>query len=534
MKLPHILSAALLLTLSATSLHAQQPSSSQQEMERAIMQVYNEEIAQNPAAYEALYRRAAMYYNDGLYMRALQDVDNAIRYLPSEHTELRVAALSLRANIQLMQQQYAKALDDLVIANQLHPDDYILTYQLANAQYECGKYADAKLSYQRLRRLNPRSVEGLVGLSRVAIRENNLGLANDYIDQAVEIAPNNADTYLRRASVRRQLGNNAGAAQDYISALSLGDTSNSVDGLVRLADADYPATISAISEAVAQAPGIGLFYYLRGVIAMNHYHYRDALSDLSTLVDRQLYDYPGVYDAMAACEYALGQYEAALADASKALGAESSAATAPYMVTRARILLALGRGDEALEDAGRAHGLLPEDNDALVTMARATAATGDDAGASDLLGEAIFNNADIAANYLYRAHLLVRLNDRQGARNLYQRLADLTAADDIKDDARMLRGFALAGLGDTDGARAWADTVNAADDPHGDRHYTVACLYAALGDTDAALKALTVALDAGYADYDSLMRADDAPVTLAPLRGDARFTELINSYSSLF
>lgn len=524
MRLRHLLTAAIVglsLVCQAQSL------TTDDEMKRAIMGVYNEEIKKNPTNYEALYRRAAQFYGDGAYMRAMQDVDNALKYAPSDATDIRVAALSLRANILLMQEKYATALDDLNIACDLMPNDYILTYQRANVEFELGDYAAAKADYNRLRRLNNRSVESLVGLARIAVQEHNLGLANDYIDQAIELAPNDADSYIRRASVRRMLNNNTGAAEDYMSALALGQTARAVKGIVELSDIDYPAAITTLSNAMQQAPEVGIYGYLRGVIELNHYHYKDAVRDFGNIIERGLYDYAGVYDALARCQFALGQYETALDNASRATA--SSPDTPEYHFTRAQALNALGRTTDALHELA----IAPDDDNSKLLKADICIAGNDDITASATLADIIFTSPDCPEAYITRAWLLnERLSDRQGSKDLLSRALDLSNQDDA--DPKSLRGFALMNLGRKKEAREWAERIVASADPHGRADYIAACLYAQLGDNDAAIGRAEAALKKGYADYDAWTRDSRPVLSITPLRSDPRFNALMASHVSLF
>ncbi len=523
MRLRFFLSVAII----SIALAGRAQTSTNDEMARAIMGVYNQEIKEDPTNYEALYRRAAQFYAEGSYIRALQDVDNALKYAPSDAVDIRVASYSLRANILMMQQKYAAALDDLNIACSLMHDDYILTYQKANVEFELGNYAAAKADYNRLRRLNNRSVESLVGLARVAVQENNLGLANDYIDQALELAPNDGDSYLRRASVRRLLKNNTGAAEDYMSALALGQTARAIQGIVELSDIDYPAVITTLSDAMQQAPEVGIYCYLRGVTALNHYHYNDALRDFNTIIDRGLINDAAVYDALARCQLALGQYQQALDNSTMATS--SSPSTPEYHATRAKVLYAMGRSDESLRELQKA----PEDSDSKLLKADICIAANDDITASTTLADIIFSTPELAQAYITRAWLLSnRLNDRQGARDLLTRVLDMSSADD--NDPESLRGFALMNAGRRDEARKWAERIATNADPHGRADYVAACLYAQLGDNDAAIERVEAAMKKGYADYDAWTR-DSRPVfSIAPLRSDSRFTDLLSKYASLF
>ena len=109
--------------------------------------------------------------------------------MPSTELDLRIQALLLRASIYNVTDRPEQALTDLTQATSLSPDTYAIVYQKANTELELGDYTEAKADYIRLQRLNSRSTEALIGLARIAVKENNLGLANDYINQAVAIDP---------------------------------------------------------------------------------------------------------------------------------------------------------------------------------------------------------------------------------------------------------------------------------------------------------------------------------------------------------
>ena len=52
------------------------------------------------------------------------------------------------------------------------------------------------------------------------MKENNLGIANEMLASAVNLDPNNAEIYVRRASVRKLMGDHNGAVDDLILAIS--------------------------------------------------------------------------------------------------------------------------------------------------------------------------------------------------------------------------------------------------------------------------------------------------------------------------
>ena len=71
-----------------------------------MMKVYDQTIENNPRDYDTLFKRASEYYKHDAYNEALQDVNNALRYMPSDDHALRYQALMLRANIYDMSHRY--------------------------------------------------------------------------------------------------------------------------------------------------------------------------------------------------------------------------------------------------------------------------------------------------------------------------------------------------------------------------------------------------------------------------------------------
>ena len=175
MKLRHFLAMAV----AATALSAGAQSGIQNPITQAVLQVYEEELQANPRDYNILLSRADEYYRHGEYIRALPDVDKAIEYAPASDEDVILRAYILRAGIYNQTKRPEQALPDLEKAVKLAPDSYNALYQLANTQYTLGRYSDARLSFSKLERLNNRMPEAYIGLARIAVKENNLGTANE-------------------------------------------------------------------------------------------------------------------------------------------------------------------------------------------------------------------------------------------------------------------------------------------------------------------------------------------------------------------
>lgn len=521
------------LSLSALPISVSAQSSQLNPVTQAMMNAYQKLIDENPQDYETYLKRANEYYRYNQYLRALNDVDEALKYAPENEKDTRFQALCLRANIFENTGKRDEALNDLNAALRLYPDNYVTLYQRANVEYELGQYGAAKLDYQRLYRLNAHSLEGLFGMARCAVKENNFGLANEYSDQAVATAPSQSNVYTRRASVRRMMGNNTGAVDDLILALSTDNTNNkALRELVNLSDEDYTAAITGLSNAIRQAPRVGMFYYIRAVIAMKHNRYLAAIGDFKTIVDENLYDHPGLYRSMAECSYALGNYAQAAADVEYAIG--STPDNASFYVTLAKVRRAQWRAEDALDAAEKSLAKAPDNAEALAQKALALVDLKRYQEASDAIGEAILNDAETPYYYMIRGWILSDyLNKPENASTFYGRVINLIDPDD--ESIKSLQGFALLFTGKRDEAVEWIEKQLAENADHdGFINYYAACLYSQAGMTDKALDCMERALSNGYANAHDWNRNDDARINVSPLRDLPRFSALLEQYKAIF
>ncbi|MCM1293882.1 MAG: hypothetical protein NC230_09960, partial [Bacteroides sp.] len=329
-----LLSSAILLAPAVV----QAQSSKSKEVIDAVEKVYNEELQEDATNYNVYFRRAHLYYGQNQYLRALSDIDNAIKYTPSGDSDLLSQEYALRANIYMMTDRNEEALADITKALEYEPMSYTLLYQKANLEYELGKLTSAKEDYSRIGRIHNRSLESLIGLARVAVKENNLGLANEYVDEAVALYPANSEAYLRRASVRQLMGNNTGAVDDMILAIAVDKNSTkAISEIVNMSNKDYNAVISGLSNAISQAPEVGIYYYIRAMIAQAHYHYIAAIADYNLIIEKKLYNYHGIHARLAECYYSLCDFTSALDQINMAIGGSRAAS---YYVTSAKIHLA--------------------------------------------------------------------------------------------------------------------------------------------------------------------------------------------------
>lgn len=524
---------SVLLFLACSSINAQTSQTSKaQEVVNAVEKVYNESLQEDKTNYNVYFRRAYLYYGQNQYLRALSDIDNAIKYTPEDEADILSQEYALRANIYLMTDRREDALADIIKALQYNPTSYSLIYQKANTEYELGDYSSAKEDYKRLNRINNRSLESLIGLARVAVKESNLGLANEYVDQAVALYPSESEAYLRRASVRQLMGNNNGAVDDIIMAIAVDENSSkAISELVNMANIDYNAVVSGLSNAISQAPDVGIYYYMRAMIAQAHYHYVGAISDYNTIINKKMYNYHGINAKLAECYYALCDYTSALDQINIALGLAQNSS---YYITSSKIYLALGNNDMATMYAERAYLSDPNSQVALSQVALCALASGDKTLASNQFGELIINNPENPINYIIRGWIIGdMMNQKADAVGFLTRCAALTYDE---TDYRSYLGFALNLMGQNEQAKQWIDAIlaNKPNDVDGRIHYLATALYSWLGDFEKAFDCMQLALERGYANLYDWKEYDVANLSVAPLRNDNRFEAMLKNYDYLF
>ena len=522
MKLKFILPLAFAAVMAVNTGLAQE---NENPMSQAVIKVYDRLLKEDPKDYETYFNRANEYYKRNQYTKALSDIDNALQYTPESNKDLRLQEYSLRANINMMMDKKEEALKDITTAFLLSPNDYVICYQKANLELELDHFLEAKEGFKRLQRINSRSTEALVGLARVAVKENNIGLANDYINKAVELDQTNSNIYVRRASIRKSMGNNAGSVEDLLIAISLDNNNTTAyKDLNEMANEDYRAVMTGVSNVISQVPEQGMYYYIRGYIAMDHYHYVSALSDFEYIIKNHLYNYAGIYRNAAVCHLNLVQYEQALENINQAISMEEKNAKS-YQV-KAEILLAQKNYAEALNCINKAIEKGEENEESFVIKGRALTGSGDYIEASSAFGEASMHSPSSPLPYLYRGFVLERyLNSEESAKIFYTRAFKTSEENNT---IYSLAGFALYKSGDKEAADKWVETMLDAGDNDGSVNYYSACYYSMTGDTEKALQCAEKSVNLGFGSLYLWNEYDEGLINVSAIRNNDRFKKIIN------
>ncbi len=510
---------------------AQASSYMNNPMVRVIMDTYASMLRENPQDYVTYFNRAKEYYRYGDYNRAMDDLNEAIRYYPREAASDLSQAYTIRGLIYEMWDKDDKALADFNEALVLEPNSRYSLISRADLLRDMKRYREAKEDYQLLLRRDVRCQEAYLGLGVIAYKENNIGLCHENLEKAQNANPSNVDFYLNRAAIYEEMGEWRKAADDYVMAMTFGDNRRSVAGINALSSIAYEPVIDALSLAIENADEKGFYYFIRGAIHMNNQHYSASIKDWNTIIEKNLLHFHTVYFNRGFCYMRLGQFDYAVEDVSTAIKMKGDQMS--YYITRSKLYRVMGDYENAKADIAVASTFDMTHVDVLMQRAMLAMEQGNTEAALEHYNEALLCSADNASLYLLRGDTYATLQDVDMAVSNYEMM--LGVNEEVPTFASC-RGFALARLGRIAEAETWMEQVmqSIKGIPAPEDYYNAACLYTHTGNKAKAYEYLEKALKAGYGDYFNLYFEYDSPTSLAPLRNDAEYRELVRNYSEMF
>lgn len=504
-----------------------------QKIKAAVMQVYDEALAENPGDYGTRYARAMQYYYNGDYDRALSDVSTCIEQIPEAEKSSLYDALILRARLYDAQEKYVDEHDDLQRALALNSSGLSGIDLVAKLALKQEDLQTAEDNFNAILRQSPQNYDALYGLAQVEVKRSNYAKAQDYAERAVKLFPAESQVYINRADIFRQLGQYAVAAQDLILAMSVGDEGNgAVPALYAMADTHYDEVMDALQHSIDNAPRQGGFYFIRANIAKDHFHYGQALRCLNIIINNKFFEDASIYYDAALCQFHLSKFDVALASVNRALAMDASNVDA--YILKSRILrYAKTAGDksrEILATLVAGEKLQPSYAPLLIEHARFLNSIRNSEEAVALLDKVIANDPANNEALLMRGFIYkYRMNDGEAA------LADFGMMLKNGKGMESLHGFALHELGRDDDARKWAqDQITSSTLPGGEAYAYASSLLSDIGDNDQALKYLESALANGYGSFFEVSVNEDPYVNLRLVRRHPDFMTILGRYAVNF
>lgn len=239
-------------------------------------------------------------------------------------------------------EKYQAALEDLLRARTLKPEEPITNYNLAlvyNALEDYDKAIDAINLYLK----TTNDADGIITRARSYRWSSEFQKALDDYTAAIKLKPDTIDAYLERSACYRQLKSPDKALED-------------------------------CNKAIAIDPKSADAYYYRGSAYFDTKRYETAVEDYTRAI---LYkpDYADAYRDRAVLYEQLDQLQQALEDMNKALAITPD--SADYRLIRGNLYFELGQYKEALSDYDKCLKLDPKNGDALLSRATMLGETGE-------------------------------------------------------------------------------------------------------------------------------------------------------------
>lgn len=279
--------------------------------------------------------RAIAHYMWGELLRAMSDLDNAIRLNPDAPT------LCFRGILKYEVNDLPAAVADFDEAIH-HDHSYTLAFARRGwTKCEQGDLAGAIADYDEVIRMNPRDSGILVDRGQVKYGlQDYVGAIADY-DEAIRVNPGNASYYFNRGLVRGDLEDFAGAIEDYSATIRLDPqytSAYSSRGWTRSEQNDLAGAIKDYDEAIRLDPNDPDLYKCRGWIKSEQKNCQGAIADYDEAIRLDPHD-AWAFMSRGRSKLVLKEYVGAIHDFDEAIRLDPNLANAYYLrgFTRYRV-----------------------------------------------------------------------------------------------------------------------------------------------------------------------------------------------------
>jgi predicted Zn-dependent protease len=480
---------------------------------QAVLNGYNDVLAETPNDYITLYQRGAQYYSLSMYDNALTDLQKAVQNTPAKDKDMLMQEYSLLSDVCCELKNYDKALVSVNNALEISPESYANLYRKGNILLYMNNPEEAYRVFATMQRLKSRSQEAFFGMAKASIMMGKSEDADKLIKEAEMADPSNYITYCRIGDLYQDLGDNGKAAANYLSAFGLADdSSRPIDSLIKLAEKDYPSVGSSLDYALTKTKNTIPLNFLKGNIAYRTGNYAAAYTAFNELLATPQARDESIYCAQARTALALNRLDDAYQAATNAVSLSKDSET---LLVRSAVELARETPAAALLSATEAYKLDANSNEALIAVALANVALGDAKSAVEALNEVIMNDATNPYPLMLRAYI-----NANSLNNDKSSVADYTRV--IRIDDSSIAGTTYKALAQArTGKKLDADstiTKMLASNPDKEAYYYAAVYYAQTGDLEKGYSMAEKARDGGYQNIYNFITDKTPGLSLAPIR----------------
>ncbi|MBR6284570.1 MAG: tetratricopeptide repeat protein [Muribaculaceae bacterium] len=526
----HLILIILLTTLFGLHIQAQEGNTYNfnrgvEEFENSnyesAMQLFLQELQRNEEDPGSWYYIAAILENSILPGRALNAINNSIKFTPSKEKEMLAKALSLRANLYDQLGDTVAELADLNQAVQLQPKDLLYLYNRGDYYYKHDDFARSDADFERMLKIDPKNAHAMIALSRNATERKQYAQAVDLCCRALEADPEMSTTAkLFRADAYMGMHDYDRATDDLIEVLAIFPNDALYRRVTALADSSFTTLFTRLKSKLDAEPENDNWIYAIGLTAISSGHYAEAIPLLATAA--QGGDDADLNGMLARCFAGVGAYDQAIDVKRRSIERDSSNTMDYYGL--AGILLNAGRFNEALTAINTYLEKEPDDGDGYSYRAAIHSYSDRPLEAIDDYTTAIVllePDGDSMEERYNRALLYQSQGNTKAARDDWQHIITSTT-----DTTSCLAALATMHLGNAEKAQQLMEAKLSSKESPAVRRNTLRCaaqLQALLGNYAQAIDLLRQAVECGHISPQWLRHNPD----MASLQGMTDFEQII-------
>ena len=490
----------------------------QNEKVDEALEYFNKDIQENPKNGYSYSWIAMLQVHQEEYGQALTAVEMALKLLPKKDEEYVVFAYSTRAGIYLNLEDTVKAVSDLTTALMIMPDQSSLYEKRAQIYYEQEKYNMSDADYQKMIDLEPGETMGYMGIGRNANAQKCWDDAIKQFDYVTKLSSDYSSVYSFRAESYIGKEKWSEATDDIVTALSLDWDMQAARLAIELEEPAFTMLVSKLKIQSAKSLNEATWPCMIGIMYEQKKEYEKAVEYYNIANNKEVS--PLTYYSISACQYKLGNYEAALSSINQALDIDST--YIPSMEEKAEILYEMGDVRSAIAEWDKVLAAQPEYGFGYYRRGWFKDLAGDMDGAIEDLSISVVLDSEYSYAYVCRGDIYQKQGKQELAESDFRKVIEIEDSPEKYDCIY----YAYQGLGQYDEAIAAMDSIIARDSTEARNYYDAACLYSRMQDKDNALKYLEKSLHLGYKRFAHIERDYDMDF----IRETDEFKALIQKY----
>ena len=484
------------------------------------------DLKENDKDAVSYFYRATIYNYLEQNALALSDVNNSIKYAPSNEKEMLSGAYCLRASIYLTIENYEKTFIDYDAAIKLTPDDPDIYIDRAQIYFDLNQYEKAEADYRQALKIDEGEVRAWAGLGRNYLNQKNFTEAEKILSQLIKLDSKYATGFYYRGVVYYAQNKYDDAIDDLFYCIGLDKSDNSTQRLfVSYSAKNYTLSFSKVNSQISSYPETALWYSIRAQLFEKNNNLKSAISDytkileLSDIGSKSYFLYQ-----RATCYSGIGMHAKALVDFSESISLDSL--NAYNFAARGDTKRLMGNYTGAIEDFAKAIKIQPQESWFTYRRGWTYEIMRDFGKALNDYNESIAIDKNYAYTYLQRGRIYeFQLKNAAKAKEDYLTILSLDTV--VKDGS--CRQYALFHLGRNEEAIAWMNKILERYSAGGN-YYDATCLYAGMNKSKEALAMLKLAFQKGYREFSHIADDDD----MDNIRNLPEFRQLVAEWKDRF